>query len=213
MNQVENELLKSKRIIFDSLNVNALSFVHPFNKYDDSINVLVLKHYGFSRYASVVSRENREIITLMSSFEKSKGVKYISNFKNKQKWLILAGHSADGSGYEPVNSNELDSYLAEIKKEEEGEVWVGKFYEVALYDELRKLTSIEIVNENTLVIDDSKIDKERYLSLKIEKLLLTICLPIRMWNTAYGACIVSKFERKNMFYINIDLFIGNEISF
>lgn len=213
MNQVETELLKSKQIIHDSLNVNALSFVHPFNKYNDSINAQVLKYYGFSRYASVVSRDNREIITLMSSFEKSKGVKYISNFKNQEKWLILAGHSADGSGYEPVNSNELDLYLSELKKEQEKEVWVGKFYEVALYDELRKLTSIDIVNENTLVINDSRIDKERYSNLKIENLILTLRLPMNIWEASTGDCIISKFQHENAYYINIDLFIGNVISF
>ena len=85
LQQVEFELLKSKQIINDSLNVNVVSFVHPYNKYNDSINTLVLMHYGFSRYASVVSTDNREIITLMSSFEKLKGLKYVSNFKNKEK--------------------------------------------------------------------------------------------------------------------------------
>ncbi len=102
LDAVEYELTVSKKILLDSLNINPVSFIHPFNLRNESVNKLVLKYYAFSRYASLVSMDNRVIYTLMSNWSAKDGIDLINKFSNKQKWLILAGHSVDGDGYQPM---------------------------------------------------------------------------------------------------------------
>lgn len=201
--QLEENVKQSIREITNNIGVFPLSFAHPFSQSDYDSSKIILNNFPFSRQISTYTLKNRFWTNLLPSYSINELVRSVKKSYKRSSWFILAGHGADGEGYEPITGFWLDKFCSKVKSEF-SDLWIDTFRNVAHYEYLKISTHVLVEKSgNLLKIIVSGYDEE--LFSRFEKNEITIKLDKKFKSLKFRSDLVRIDYKKSNCFITVDL--------
>jgi peptidoglycan/xylan/chitin deacetylase (PgdA/CDA1 family) len=176
VDSIVSEVIDPINFIYEKTGVRPVSFVHPHNSTNVFIDSIVFRNYLFSRISSLYSMNNRMLTTIYSYSSISDVFSLIEKSVKSKKWLIIAGHGLNNSGWEPITAEFLNEICNNIKSYKSN-IWVGTLAEIGTYDYLRNEIKIESSFYNDgIEIKVKNLDQNKYPN--ISKLPISIVIPV-----------------------------------
>lgn len=176
--ELDFQIRQAKTVLEHDLKIPIRSFVHPFNATCEKVNSVVFEYHRYSRIASTTGIERRNIVNLYSNTTFEQILADINHSRENAYWLIFAGHSIDGNGWEPVDSFLVRKILEKTSNRILGNVWLDRFDSIAFYELLYNEVWIESIafDRSHANIYINGFEQESYSDYN--EALITIRIPI-----------------------------------
>lgn len=155
---IRYELSTSKNTIINLFGISPRCFAYPGNAFITGME-FSSDYYLWTRTHNLNQDTENFVANIVTDTGLSRLMYIYSLNVNSKNWVTFAGHGVDGGSYEPLSSKDLDDFLSYLKNQP---VWIDTESNVALYNEIRRLISVESIAGSSIAIDDSKIDYGRY---------------------------------------------------
>jgi peptidoglycan/xylan/chitin deacetylase (PgdA/CDA1 family) len=177
LNEIIYEVNEPNQILYNITGIWPVSFVQPYNATNGLVDSVVFATYLFTRIRSQHNMNERVLTgSIISSTTIDEMQVWIDSVKNSGKWLHIAGHGIDGSGWESITSEFLHQ-ICQLIKNSDKKFWVGTMAEIGAYEYLKEeLSFSSSFSDNVVEISIDGFDSERYS--KIPKLPFTIELKL-----------------------------------
>lgn len=202
--KVQSELAVSSQKIFDLYGYKASTMSYPTSRYNNHIDSLMHIYYldcrytmdkdvdSTIRYVHVREAYNFEIYKKdLDSFISSNATRY-----------VYGGHQMDGSGYEPISSQTLDSLLTYIKTKYDDCCWVTTFADMTLYNILRQKVVVD--NAPGQVIFNTQAVDSILTKYPEPNAFITLCFSDALLDFSSDGIVSYKYKNGNS-YVTIDL--------
>ena len=166
------ELEQSSDYIQDVFRHKPTLFIHPGNGYDPS-NIMYKDYYLFSRIHNDFDDDEDFIANIVTETDYPRLEYILSLSIQESNWIKIAGHSVDGSGYAPINSQDLIKFLGDL---EESNIWVDTHSSIALYQLIRNSVTASTANSEIIFnLSESEVDN-KLQEFGIEFLPITVLI-------------------------------------
>jgi len=215
VNQIEREVVEPIAIIQNDIGVRPISFVHPFNATNKAVDKVVFASHPFSRVSSLHSMRGRQFANINTSSTVQEIKNLVNRNHRRGRWLIIAGHGIDGSGYEPITRAFL-THTCQHLQSLGSAVWVGTLAQVAAYEYLKnevKVKTIELTSKVYFYIEGFEPAKYKYvpsLPITLEITLRNRTLNTQLTNPDYT---ILPHPKPNTYLVTFDLKKNQRIHF
>ncbi len=121
---LEHQVNDARALMIEKLGKAPFSFAYPFNKADERVREVVLRHHGAAR--------ERQLFYGGDGWTREKADGWVDDAIAKGKWIVPMLHSIRRGFAAFEDPAQLDAHLRYVKSRE-GEIWVDTFGNVARY--------------------------------------------------------------------------------
>jgi len=202
------ELSDSKEAIYKSLGVIPTTFIHPYNRTNDTYNNMLDNFYLYSRIYNKYQDSTNFIVNLLSNSDYNYFINTYNLGLKTNNWITFAGHGLDGLSWEPIKSSELKKFLDFLKFETN--TWVDTYSRIAIYNEVRLKVKSVVTGKDFIKVDDAAVNYSRFVPFQISEIPITI--EIESVEDKYkfsGNNIIKNSYSNKTYFVTINLLKGN----
>ena len=212
LDKAESELVTSSQKIQELYDYKVTTMSYPTSTYNEKTDSLMRIHYLDCRYTMDKDTDSTiRYVHIREAYNFNLYKKDLDSFITSHATrYVYGGHQMDGSGYEPIPSQTLDSLLTYINTKYNDCCWVTTFANMTLYDILRQKVTIKNTRSK-VVINTQAVDAilSRYPE---PNAYITLCFPDMSLDFYSDGIVSYKYEHGNS-YVTVDLRKTKEVKY
>lgn len=172
------ELVDSKKMITEKVDVVSLTFAYPSCAYDESSKKETLKHYVHDRSGKGTSVYGKKPANSTAVWTSLDAIKDIDNTIKTSAWHVALIHNVGRDiGYRPTSAEDFKTILDHVK-EYEADLWIDTYANVALYKKARSTSDLVVLKStaNSMTI---QLELEEAWNDEYPMPYLTVRIPLK----------------------------------